>query len=61
MRTKELESKVAKWVETLEYNRKENIIVSLIIRLIQNDDVRWSEDRNCPYWESCGEELGEHV
>jgi hypothetical protein len=60
MHIEELEVKIEKWIRGLSYETKEIVLTELIVRMIQAEEVGWSEHRQVPYWESCGEELGEN-
>lgn len=55
-----LERKVDKWIMSLNFDTKEIVLSQLIMRMIETEELRWSDDRKCPYWDSCGEELGEN-
>ena len=55
-----LGQKVANWIMSLDYDTKEDVLNEVIMRLIETEEVNWSDDRKCPYWDSNGEELGEY-
>jgi hypothetical protein len=48
---------IREWVEKMHHDRKDDCLASLIERLIETEEIRWSDERKEFYWDSCGDPI----
>jgi hypothetical protein len=45
------------WADSLSKEKAKEILVELTEKLIESEDIRFSEDNKSPYWEACGDNI----